>query len=553
MSAERQAELTELWLDGALDAAEAAELRRLLADPATRAGFVAEVRFSVRLGARLHRPAIALDERVAALLAAAGGGAQVAEAVATRLVPTTRRLRRARRQRRPARSFLWLGALAALLLLAFGIAWHQLPRSTGAEASGHAVAAGDRLHGPEHLRFADGSAVDLDNGAELELVALAPKRLRLVAGALDARVAKQPADAPLVIATPWADATVVGTRFHLDCGRATTRLAVSEGLVRFATTTTALDVPAGRSAETGADGGLAFTAPMSPPAAPAIDPLGRLVPDGGRPFSADSPWNATIAPTAERDQQSTAMAARLGNDPALALYRYAIPVYETTAATPVRQVTCPSRRFDGFAVRVPDEARPNSGSNASLLVIDWQARRTWEFWHFAWEDGGITCAGGGQIPLDGGGTDRPSPGHAGGSMLAGLIRQREIAAGRIPHALTFGSCRAGHAFRFPAYQSDGDDESPDALPVGARIQLDPALDLAAIPGLTPGERAIARALQEYGAYCVGRSRKTLCFFAELAHDAADVGHPGTVYAAAGLDRDDFALPHIPWDALRVLK
>ncbi len=45
----------------------------------------------------------------------------------------------------------------------------------------------------------------------------------------------------------------------------------------------------------------------------------------------------------------------------------------------------------------------------------------------------------------------------------------------------------------------------------------------------------------------------MLFFAELAPDATDRRHPGAVYVAAGLDDDGFAMPHIPWDALRVLE
>jgi len=89
--------------------------------------------------------------------------------------------------------------------------------------------------------------------------------------------------------------------------------------------------------------------------------------------------------------------------------------------------------------------------------------------------------------------------------------------------------------------------------VGGRIQLDPALDLDAIPGLTPGERTIARALQEYGAYCVGRSNNIgLMFFAERATDAIDGSHCGAVYHAHGITDAKDGLSRIPWSALRLL-
>ncbi|HEX3134111.1 MAG TPA: hypothetical protein VHX44_11090 [Planctomycetota bacterium] len=93
----------------------------------------------------------------------------------------------------------------------------------------------------------------------------------------------------------------------------------------------------------------------------------------------------------------------------------------------------------------------------------------------------------------------------------------------------------------------------DTIPVGARIQLDPKVDLDAIPGLTSGERTIAEALQKYGAYCVGASGEPFLFFCELAPDATDVGNPGAIYSANGLTGDGAPLSHIPWDRLQVLK
>jgi ferric-dicitrate binding protein FerR (iron transport regulator) len=59
------------------------------------------------------------------------------------------------------------------------------------------------------------------------------KRLRLRQGSLDAVVAPQPSDKPLVVETETSSAVVVGTTFRLDASNARSRLEVSEGKVFF--------------------------------------------------------------------------------------------------------------------------------------------------------------------------------------------------------------------------------------------------------------------------------------------------------------------------------
>jgi hypothetical protein len=79
----------------------------------------------------------------------------------------------------------------------------------------------------------------LDLGAEaaLSLTGLAGgKRFDLRSGSLDAAVARQRPFAPLVVTTPNATATVLGTRFTVTATSNRTRLDVTEGSVRLADT-----------------------------------------------------------------------------------------------------------------------------------------------------------------------------------------------------------------------------------------------------------------------------------------------------------------------------
>lgn len=406
------------------------------------------------------------------------------------------------------------------------------------------------------------------------------KQIQLDTGEVRASVVRQPAGQTLRIVTPQAQAIVVGTRFDLSVRGDLTRLEVTEGCVRLARENgESLDVGAGRIALATADGQLAFmteakvevavarpeppksteppTIPV-PPVAPPVVVRPRFAPEGGRPFTEVSPWNASLPQQPVLDTNSAAMVEHLGRRVSVAIYRHSVPVYYADANTPVRKVVCTKpwgkSPFTGQTVRVPDGATPNTGANGSMMVIDWAARRTWEFYMFEWKGQDIQCAWGGHVALDGSGVDSNYTGAAGGSWLGGLIRVKEMESGRIEHALIFGSMYSKKEVRFPGRKPDGEYSGPGAVPVGTRVQLDPAIDLAAIPGITPAELAIAVALQKHGAYCVGRTTSySMVFFGERAPDATGEDNPGAVYKAKGFTKDSPDLSHIPWGSLRVMR
>jgi len=133
-----------------------------------------------------------------------------------------------------------------------------------------------------------------------------------------------------------------------------------------------------------------------------------------------------------------------------------------------------------------------------------------------------------------------------------VVRVEEIARGRIDHALVFSTnnpCRDDH--RYPATKTDGDSSRADCVPEGARVQLDPSIDLDTV-ALTSAERTIATALQIYGAYAVDTGGAPMAFYFEVASDSTP-SHPGSVYTDAGLTKDYYSLANIPWEGLRVLR
>jgi hypothetical protein len=134
------------------------------------------------------------------------------------------------------------------------------------------------------------------------------------------------------------------------------------------------------------------------------------------------------------------------------------------------------------------------------------------------------------------------------SRYAGVIRVSEIVAGNIAHALFFSTDIARPVqFRYPAAKTDGWSNASVTIPEGSRVQLDPDLDLAAIPGITPGELAVGRALQVFGAYCGDNGGSRMGFLFEYPDNGSRTG-----YASAGLAWDYFDMSHLPWNQLRVL-
>ena len=246
------------------------------------------------------------------------------------------------------------------------------------------------------------------------------------------------------------------------------------------------------------------------------------------------------------------------------LYEYGSPVYNADVSTPRATVTVTknwgANPFAGLAVPMPAAMAPSSGSDGHASVIDWATGRIFEFWQLKKIDATHWTASWGQVTPDvfaGIGNERigaASSKGSGMSELAGLIRAREIRAGVIDHALEFSSdAVTPSVFRFPANKSDGTNmagmPANMTIPEGARIRLDPTVNLDAIPGITRGELIVGKALQRYGAFCSDQGGARLALgFESPAGDPA-----GDPYPSAGFAWDYYHLSHIPWTKLQVLR
>lgn len=103
--------------------------------------------------------------------------------------------------------------------------------------AGDALAGGTleahSLNSLAEIVFTDGSSVWVSGPAVLTLSnGEAGKLIRLREGDLSLNVSPQPADRPLRLVTPSAEAVVLGTQFNVAADSSSTRLTVNEGLVR---------------------------------------------------------------------------------------------------------------------------------------------------------------------------------------------------------------------------------------------------------------------------------------------------------------------------------
>lgn len=240
-------------------------------------------------------------------------------------------------------------------------------------------------------------------------------------------------------------------------------------------------------------------------------PSALSIPQPDRLYSKKSPFNLRIAPDAEVEARSPVMIQQLlaeaeANGWAIAVRRWTTPVYYAVRSTRRYDVRLTGRHYSGEAlarVPIPESAEPDPTSDGSLAVIDRESGCEYDLWRAERNQaGGWSAQFANAIAIRSNGIYRyaESPRASGFASAAGLIWPKELRKGLIPHALVFTmwATKAGGPVR-PATGSDGWSTAPGAIPEGARVQLDPALDLDALD-LTPWQRTIAEALQDYGMF-----------------------------------------------------
>ncbi len=213
-----------------------------------------------------------------------------------------------------------------------------------------------------------------------------------------------------------------------------------------------------------------------------------------------------------------------------------------------------SSPFGSDTMPIPDGTPVPPGSDGHVAIADPTTNQTYNLWRATNQAGQWKASWGARAELDGDGREPRGTSSTGSGLarFAAVVRVAEIASGHIPHALFFSTDMAApHTdFRYPAPRSDGSNPAGVATPIpeGARIQLNPDIDLDAISGMTAFEKTVAKALQTYGAYCGDNGGARMAFMFEFEGGT----EPGATYMAAGASVDAFEMTHIPWGQLRVL-
>ncbi len=270
----------------------------------------------------------------------------------------------------------------------------------------------------------------------------------------------------------------------------------------------------------GSDGDYFFSDPPIVPKPDAM-PYARLY-DSTSPFNQPLPINPSVDPNSSDYIQRLSDAGHL----LLIWKQYSAPFYFASDTTPRYDVilTCgpawelgvtkllgvpipdwaePSHDVDGMSEPVIDCGEDSQQDN-NMVIIDlndsceynlWQARKKDGIWYASWGNSIKTSSNG---IFEKGLSSRAS----GFAFSQGVIWPQELISDSIPHALAFSYpfTKSGGPVP-PATESDGLTNAPDALPIGARLQLDPALNLDSLT-LTTYEKTIARAMQKYGLFLV---------------------------------------------------
>ncbi len=268
---------------------------------------------------------------------------------------------------------------------------------------------------------------------------------------------------------------------------------------------------AGGRSPTGAPS--ASASPSGPP--PEISQTSAPAPPPAPPcpiFPADNVWHAEVSGLPVRSN-SAAIVATIG----LADNVHAdfgsgtwdggpigIPI---TTVDPGRRKLTVSFEYAGESDRGPYpippnaaiEGGPNSDGDRHVILLDRSACRAYELFAAYPGANGSWRAGSGAIFDLRGNELRPrgwtSADAAGLSILAGLVRYQEVAAGRIDHAIRVTAPRTANRYIWPARHAASELSDPNLPPMGLRLRLKASVRIDDLPRQA---RIVAVAMKTYG-------------------------------------------------------
>jgi hypothetical protein len=258
--------------------------------------------------------------------------------------------------------------------------------------------------------------------------------------------------------------------------------------------------------------------PMCRPALRRSQPRNIPIgPDPSRPAPAD--MIATLGTRSRRQDYSETS-------------RFSFAVYFADASTPRYNVFCTRFRCTvidakGVSTRqrvlegvpIPIGAQPSPGDNL-MIVVDTASGIEYGLFHPVLTRRGWETSNGYEYPVLSDAAPIGFHSRAAAS-LKGLIRPWEIRYGEIHHAIAFAyPFPSDHACVYPATRAVDTVTMENAIPLGARLQLNPDLTEEDFDrwGLTRAGRIVARAMQEYGMILVDNSGAPKIYAEDLANN-----------------------------------
>ncbi|WP_327001352.1 hypothetical protein OHA72_40380 [Dactylosporangium sp. NBC_01737] len=266
--------------------------------------------------------------------------------------------------------------------------------------------------------------------------------------------------------------------------------------------------------------GLSASTSGAPPESAGLQSSGATSPvSSGAPqagctiFPADNVWHADVSKLpVHRDSaawvNSIGAAAHAHPDFGAGLIDgapFGIPVTTVGAGQASVKVTFDyADESDKGPYPVPRNARIEGGANADgdrhVIVHDTAACKAYELYDAHPNGDGSWKAGSGAV-FDLRRNDLRKAGWtsadaAGLSVLAGLPRAEEVAAGRIDHAIRFTAPKTRKSYVWPARHAASSSTDAALPPMGARFRLKASVDISKFPAQA---RVVAQALKQYGA------------------------------------------------------
>ncbi len=294
-------------------------------------------------------------------------------------------------------------------------------------------------------------------------------------------------------------------------------------------------------------------------------------------FAASSFWNRPLPASAPVDPSSALLVAHLageaaqeeagGYGPNINTGGYSVPIYTVGPGQATIRVILdkpnPALSAAIGAVPLPANAHPANGTDALLVVWQPSTDRMWEFWQLHQTAGRWHASWGGAMRnvqrSEGifGPASWPGAqsywGAAATSLpeVGGLMTIAELKRHQIDHALQLGiPDPREHVWSWPAQRTDGVSTDPTSLPEGARLRLDPRLDLNALH-LPPLTLEMARAAQRYG-IVVHDTSGVVAFYVQDSTPTGTDPYDGPNGLFGGLNPRQL-LASFPWKDLEVLK